>query len=35
MVIAYAIALELGWEKLYWNPFAVAIISLDAAGQSR
>ncbi len=34
LVIAYAIALELGWEKPYWAAFAVAMISLDTAGQS-
>ncbi len=34
MVIAYAIALYLGWEKPFWAGFAVAMISLDTAGAS-
>jgi uncharacterized membrane protein YccC len=34
VVIAYAIALQLGWEKPYWAAFAVIMISLDTAGQS-
>jgi uncharacterized membrane protein YccC len=34
MVIAYAIALQLGWDKPYWAGFAVAMISLDTAGAS-
>jgi len=34
MVIAYAIAFSLGWEKPFWAGFAVAFISLDTAGAS-
>ncbi len=34
MVIAYGIAMQLGWEKPYWAGFAVAVISLDTAGAS-
>ncbi|WP_310619465.1 FUSC family protein [Flexibacterium corallicola] len=34
MVIAYAIALYMGWEKPMWAAFAVAFISLDTTGQS-
>jgi uncharacterized membrane protein YccC len=34
VVIAYAIALELGWEKPLWAAFAVVLISLDTTGQS-
>ena len=34
IVVAYAIALYLGWEKPYWAGFAVAMVSLDTGGQS-
>ncbi len=34
VVIAYAIAFNLGWEKPFWAAFAVVMISLDTAGQS-
>ena len=34
MVIAFAIALYLGWEKPLWAGFAVAMISLDTTGAS-
>ena len=34
MVIAYAIALWMGWENPKWAGFAVAMISLPLAGQS-
>ena len=34
MVIAYAIALWMGWENPKWAGFAVAFISLPMAGQS-
>jgi len=34
VVIAYAIALSIGWEKPFWAAFAVVFISLDTAGQS-
>ncbi len=34
VVIAYAIAMELGWEKPFWSVFGVLFISLDTAGQS-
>jgi uncharacterized membrane protein YccC len=34
VVIAYAIAMGLGWEKPFWAAFAVCFISLDTAGQS-
>jgi uncharacterized membrane protein YccC len=34
MVIVYAIALSMGWDKPYWAGFAVAFISLDTAGAS-
>jgi uncharacterized membrane protein YccC len=34
LVIVYAIALEMGWDKPYWAAFAVAMISLDTAGAS-
>lgn len=34
MVIAYGIALGMGWENPRWAGFAVAMISLSTAGQS-
>jgi uncharacterized membrane protein YccC len=34
MAIAYAIALQMGWDRPYWAAFAVGMISLPAAGQS-
>ena len=34
VVIAYAIPLQLGWEKPFWAAFAVLMISMDTAGQS-
>jgi uncharacterized membrane protein YccC len=34
IVIAYAIAFELGWEKPFWAGFAVAMVSLDTSGAS-
>ena len=34
IVIAYAIPLQLGWEKPFWAAFAVLMISMDTAGQS-
>ncbi len=34
IVVAYAISLNLGWEKPYWAGFAVVMISLDTAGAS-
>jgi uncharacterized membrane protein YccC len=34
MAIAMGIALWMDWEKPYWAGFAVAMISLDTAGQS-
>jgi len=34
IVIAFAMAMALGWEKPYWAVLAVAIISLDTTGQS-
>jgi len=34
MAIAYAIALQMGWDRPYWAAFAVAFISLPTAGQS-
>ena len=34
VVIAYAIAFNLGWEKPFWAAFAVVMISLDTGGQS-
>ena len=34
LVIAYAIALQLGWEKPFWAGFAVAMVSLDTSGAS-
>jgi len=34
VVIVYAIAFHLGWEKPYWAAFAAIVISLDTAGQS-
>jgi uncharacterized membrane protein YccC len=34
VVVAYAISLNLGWEKPFWAAFAVVMISLDTAGAS-
>jgi uncharacterized membrane protein YccC len=34
MVISYAIALQMGWDRPYWAGFAVAFISLSTVGQS-
>ena len=34
IVIAYGIALSMGWEKPMWAAFAVAMISLSTIGQS-
>jgi len=34
MAIAYAIALQMDWDRPYWAAFAVAFISLPTAGQS-
>ncbi|WP_068011271.1 FUSC family protein [Pseudovibrio axinellae] len=34
MVIAYAIALSMGWDRPYWAGLAVAFISLETSGQS-
>ena len=34
VVIAMGIALSMDWERPYWAGFAVALISLDTAGQS-
>ncbi len=34
MTIAYAIGLQMGWDRPYWAVFAVAFISLATAGQS-
>jgi len=34
IVIAFAIAMSLGWENPYWAALAVAAISLDTTGQS-
>ncbi|MCD6188049.1 MAG: FUSC family protein, partial [Desulfuromusa sp.] len=34
MAIAYAIALQVGWDRPYWAAFAVGMISLPAAGAS-
>jgi uncharacterized membrane protein YccC len=34
MTIAYAIALQMGWDRPYWAAFAVGMISLPAAGAS-
>jgi uncharacterized membrane protein YccC len=34
MAIAYAIALQMGWDRPYWAAFAVGMISLPAAGAS-
>jgi len=34
MVIVYAIALSMGWDRPYWAGLAVALISLFTAGQS-
>ena len=34
MAIAYAIALQMGWDRPYWAAFAVAFISLPTAGAS-
>ena len=34
MSIAYAIALQVGWDRPYWAAFAVGMISLPAAGAS-
>jgi uncharacterized membrane protein YccC len=34
MAIAYAIALQMDWDRPYWAGFAVAFISLPTAGQS-
>jgi uncharacterized membrane protein YccC len=34
VVIVYAIAFHLGWDKPYWGAFAAIMISLDTAGQS-
>jgi uncharacterized membrane protein YccC len=34
MVIAYAIALTMDWDKPYWAGYAVAFVSLSSIGQS-
>jgi uncharacterized membrane protein YccC len=34
MAIAYAIALQMDWDRPYWAAFAVGMISLPAAGAS-
>jgi uncharacterized membrane protein YccC len=34
MTIAYAIALQMDWDRSYWTALAVAFISLPTAGQS-
>ena len=34
MVVAYAIALSMGWDKPLWAAFTVAFVSLDTAGAS-
>ncbi len=34
MVIAYGIALQMGWDRPYWAAFAVGMISLPEAGAS-
>ena len=34
MTIAYAIALQMSWDRPYWAAFAVGMIALPAAGAS-
>ena len=34
MAIAYGISLQMDWDRPYWAAFAVAFLSLPAAGQS-
>src|SRR5210317_1241862 len=34
MAIAYAIALQMDWDRPYWAAFAVGMISLPSAGAS-
>ena len=34
VVIAYAIALYMNWDRVYWAAFAVAFCSLATIGQS-